>query len=963
MNYDTNYKDDQKSHEQLIQELSEMRRQLLAERQKQLGPSHRIYESGNFESERPYRLLFDAMREGFGVAEIITDESGKPYDYRILEVNKAAGRLFGFDPGTVVGKTARELAPNLKVHNIEIFGRVALSGQAEHLEVESQALGKWFDVHAFSPEWGKFACMFVDITERKRSETSFEDSADHRFVAGIGIEITERKKMEAALQHSEQRFRALFEHSSDAVFLTIPDGSIEAANPAACTMLGCTEEELRATSRSEILDVSDPCLSIALKDRRQMGRAKAVELTAIRKGGEKFPVEVDSVILHGEPVRSFVIMRDITARKETEKILKEKALEYAAMFERALVGKAIADPATGRYLKVNQAFAAMTGYSPEELCQMTSVDITHPDDRELDLEGFKPVQAGETDRWQIEKRYIKKDGSVIWVNVSGSNIHFNDGRPDRTIAIIQDITERKRAEVALQKSERWLSAILEQIPVGVGLINRQGEFILSNSILRGYSPTMIPSVDPERKNRWQSWDAFGRPLPLDQWPGVRALRGEKVSPGIEFVYTDDSGREVWMLISAVPFQLEEGETIGAIAVIKDITERKKSERQLRQFNDSLEKQVAERTRQAEARSKQMQALAAELIEAEERERRRIADLLHDDLQQMLAAARMQLESVCDTQPNEPALSNIKQLLEESIGKSRRLSHKLSPPVLQHAKFVGALQWLAHYLNDQFGLQVEIEANKDPQFESPTLKVFLFRAVQELLFNVVKHAGIKYARVALSSIEERLIITVSDQGCGFNPNIMDSVTASVGLGLLSLRERARHIGGDLKIESALGLGSRFTLTVPLRIKALVESRLPATATELDPLSCGVFKTAPEDKRVLFVDDHQVMRKGLIQLIAAQPDIKVAGEAANGREAIDRVQALKPDVIVMDVSMPEMDGIEATRHIKIHWPEVRVIALSMFEDEHISQMVCEAGAERFVSKTASTADLLKAIYGSF
>ncbi|RJQ67630.1 MAG: DNA-binding response regulator [Desulfobacteraceae bacterium] len=117
----------------------------------------------------------------------------------------------------------------------------------------------------------------------------------------------------------------------------------------------------------------------------------------------------------------------------------------------------------------------------------------------------------------------------------------------------------------------------------------------------------------------------------------------------------------------------------------------------------------------------------------------------------------------------------------------------------------------------------------------------------------------------------------------------------------------------------------------------------------------------DTRVLFADDHKVMRQGLINLIGTQPGINVAGEASNGREAIDRVRQLKPDVVVMDFSMPEMDGIEATRHIKAQWPEVRVIALSMVEDEHVSWAMREAGAEAFVSKTASSSELLKAIFG--
>jgi len=116
------------------------------------------------------------------------------------------------------------------------------------------------------------------------------------------------------------------------------------------------------------------------------------------------------------------------------------------------------------------------------------------------------------------------------------------------------------------------------------------------------------------------------------------------------------------------------------------------------------------------------------------------------------------------------------------------------------------------------------------------------------------------------------------------------------------------------------------------------------------------------RVFFVDDHKVMRQGLVKLIAGQPGIHVVGEAANGLEAVEMTKRLNPDVIIMDVSMPEMDGIEATRRIKNELPKARVVGLSMYEDEHIYKAMCEAGAESFVSKNASPARLLNAIYGA-
>jgi PAS domain S-box-containing protein len=407
--------------------------------------------------------------------------------------------------------------------------------------------------------------------------------------------------------------------------------------------------------------------------------------------------------------------------------------------------------------------------------------------------------------------------------------------------------------------------------------------------------------------------------------------------------------------------VEDGALNQIRIVAVDISGRRRAEQALQRLNESLERQVAERTRQAEDRAKQLHTLAAELIEAEERERRRIAELLHDDLQQLLAAARMQLEAVPEKPPSEPALSNARLLLNESIGKSRRLAQELSPPVLQQANLRAALQWIVKFYKEQFGLHVELMADEVQTHQSGPLKVFLFRAVQELLFNVVKHAGVKSARVALSGSDGCILVTVSDQGRGLDPGIMDSFSAPLGLGLLSLRERTRFFGGNFTIESSPGTGSRFAIKVPFGIgktdemQPLVPIGQPDIPAESD--SC----LASGATRILFVDDHQVMRQGLIKLVAAQPSITVVGEASNGREAIDQVRLLNPHVVLMDVSMPEMGGIEATGHIKSEWPQVRVIALSMFEDEHVSRAMSEAGAEAFVSKTASSAELLKAIFG--
>jgi signal transduction histidine kinase len=154
------------------------------------------------------------------------------------------------------------------------------------------------------------------------------------------------------------------------------------------------------------------------------------------------------------------------------------------------------------------------------------------------------------------------------------------------------------------------------------------------------------------------------------------------------------------------------------------------------------------------------------------------------------------------------------LLEESIGKSRSLAYELSPPVLHHSDLVTALQWLVRRTQDQYGLHVQLHTDPPQHFESVPLRVFVFRAVQELLCNIAKHASVKSAEVVLSSREGMAIVTVSDKGGGFDPSTLDSLNNRSGFGLLSLRERANYMGGHLMVKSAPGRGSQFTFTLPL-----------------------------------------------------------------------------------------------------------------------------------------------------
>jgi CheY-like chemotaxis protein/two-component sensor histidine kinase len=339
-------------------------------------------------------------------------------------------------------------------------------------------------------------------------------------------------------------------------------------------------------------------------------------------------------------------------------------------------------------------------------------------------------------------------------------------------------------------------------------------------------------------------------------------------------------------------------------------------------------------------------------------------LLHDDLQQMLAYAKMQLQAKAEDVSSKSTLNSVAALLEECIAKSRRLSHEISPAILHQAGLMECCKWLAEKMRKQFGLNVELVFHSELSLEVMPLKIFLFRAVQELLFNIVKHSGVESARVEVVSTEESITMTVSDKGCGFDPEIISSQWDKVGFGLLTIKERADHIGGVFEVKSAPGQGSHFTLTVPIAVaksdpKAAIDD---SVVDELNIPHSNRLKSQKTGIRLLLVDDHQVMRKGLVGLISGKPSIQVVGEASNGLEALEQARKLKPDVILMDISMPKMDGIEATRLIKAELPNTRVIGLTMHEDEQLFEAMRHAGADVTLSKTTSVSELTKTIMGN-
>ena len=274
-----------------------------------------------------------------------------------------------------------------------------------------------------------------------------------------------------------------------------------------------------------------------------------------------------------------------------------------------------------------------------------------------------------------------------------------------------------------------------------------------------------------------------------------------------------------------------------LSIIRDVSARKEAEQALRVANEHMEKLIAERThdlsltiealrdevarrRMAEEklldRTRQLRALASDLTVAEQRERRRLAEILHDHLQQLLVGAQYQISPLHNS--DDPRTASVAQkihnLLTQAITCSRDLSRELNPPVLHREGLGPALQWLADWMREKHGLQVDLQIGQVPVPQPEETKMLLFQSVRELLFNVVKHAGVDRAVVELRQSVDGVAITVSDQGDGFDPQALQERSSSEGgFGLFSIRERLDILGGRMEIGSAPKQGSTFCLILP------------------------------------------------------------------------------------------------------------------------------------------------------
>lgn len=332
-----------------------------------------------------------------------------------------------------------------------------------------------------------------------------------------------------------------------------------------------------------------------------------------------------------------------------------------------------------------------------------------------------------------------------------------------------ELAQRKAAEEALRRSEGILSDFFENAAMALHWVGPDGRILHANPAeldLLGYSR--------EEYIGHHISEFHVQPAAIEEV--LRRLTcGETVRNYRAALRRKDGSIRQVLIDSNVLWQ--DSKFVHTRCFTRDITELVNAEDELKSLNATLEQRVAQRTAELEHKTQQLRKLAAELTGAEQRERRRLAHVLHDHLQQLLVASQFEVthlsHRICSGERTGlPSTERLSELLKQSIEASRSLTVELSPPILYSAGLPAALQWLAKWMNQKHGLEVELRVDGAPEIEAEEPRVLLFTAVRELLFNTVKHSGARSATVTVDSPKDGQIrVTVDDSGAGFDPAVL------------------------------------------------------------------------------------------------------------------------------------------------------------------------------------------------
>lgn len=797
--------------------------------------------------------------------------------------------------------------------------------------------------------------------------TLYRSETQQKLAAAGARETAER--LGRAQAEARQTTRLIVERALDAVISTDEGGRITGWNREAQRIFGWSAEEANGQVFQDLIlcAAERPGIVASLEEHAASGHAdildRRIELSAVRRDGSEFPIEMALTAIQRGGVQFSAFIRDISDRKRIENQIRASEEEFRAAFEYSGVGHAQVDLPTGRFMRVNPKLTEITGYSADELAERTLVSIVHPDDVAADVIGVQSLVRSDSIERSVEARLCRRDGQVVWAHVTLTLIRDLEERPLRVLAVVQDLSELRRAQSALQATEERFQLMADSAPVLVWMsgpdqlhtwFNRPWQEFTGRSMTQELGSGWMDGVHPDDRELCASTyaTAFARRRPFTA----------------EYRLHRADGRWRWIIDNGIPLYGEAGEFTGFIGSCIDITDRKRAE-------DERER-LLERERTARGEAERASRMKDEFLAT-------LSHELRTPLQAMLGWSRLlgseQLDETQVRRGLEVIERNVtlqKRLIEDLLDMSRVIQGKMRLDVrsIQLNSVVEAAIEVVRPAAEAktIRLTTALDPEAGPILADP-------QRIQQVIWNLLSNA-IKFTpaggeiEVRIVRSSENVQLSVRDSGQGikreFLPHVFErfrqqdaSTTrrqGGLGLGLAIVRNLVELHGGHVSAQShGEGKGAQFMIDLPIRVPF---AETPATIVphEIEPSPAGhdpVGPTTLVGRRILVVDDEPDACE-LLQRVFSERGAEVV-TVQSVSEAMAAYEGFAPHILISDIGMPGEDGYELIRRIRSRevgtGRSIQAIALTAFARPEDRALALNAGFQMHIAKPVEPAKL--------
>jgi len=851
----------------------------------------------------------------------------------VLVYNDAFRAMAGAEHPAALGRSRREIWPELWQVDEPTFAAVMGRGETIYVEDELFRLHR----HGHSEDAYFTACFSPvrgDGGEIVGTLVTLQETTAR--LAERGRLEQERERV---LRDGEQRYRTLFTNMTEGFAL----GELICDDAGAPTDFRLLEMNA-AFERQSGLD-RERALGRSIRDvlphieQSWIDTYGSVALGTPPRRFERYSRDLDRhfSVYCFSPVRGrfAVLFTDVTERRRAEDALRLSEERLRAVLEDAAVGIMEVDE-EDRFVDVNARFCAMLGYPRDELIGKTIHEITAPEDLELTRQLNARVHAGELRVFNYEKRYLRRDGSRLWVYVTVAVVRDGVGRFLRAIVTADDITERKRVQDALRASEARFRSVFEQAAVGIARVR------FSDARWIDVNDFFFRMLGRSRDEMLRTpWPAMTHPEDVEQdlVPFRRMAAGELDTYSVEKRFIHADGHHVWAKLTLSLVRDEQGKPDYEVAIIEDIGDRKRAEDALRAANENL--------READRRKDEF------------------LGMLSHELRNPLAPIRNSLYILDHAEPQGQQVRRAKEVANRQIAHLTRLVDDLLDVTrIARGKIElrrGELDVAAlarRTAEDHRALMQDrhVEFAVDVP-DAPVIvdgdETRLAQILGNLLHNAAKFTP-EGGRVTIGVAEEqgRAVIHVRDTGAGIEPEMIETIfdpftqgkqtlarsEGGLGLGLALVKALVALHGGDVAAYSGgRGQGTDFVVSLPLAEPRAVGTRGAA-------LPAG--RARP--RRVLVIDDNRDAADSLAQLVSMaghRPEV-----AYDAFEGLAKAAEDLPDVVLCDIGLPGMDGYEFARRFRALSAShpVRLVAVSGYAQPEDVARAVEAGFDSHVAK---------------